>query len=67
MDPYNEVKVIRAPSLKRGKNDERLSDRVSLKIINFIDFFCSTNLSLKVEVNKALLFVIEIFILTNKI
>jgi hypothetical protein len=39
MDPYNEVKVIRAPSLKRGKNDERLSDRVSLKIINFIDFF----------------------------
>lgn len=27
MDPVN---VIRAPSLKRGKNDERLSDRVSL-------------------------------------
>lgn len=28
MDPVN---VIRAPSLKRGKPDERLSDRVSIK------------------------------------
>jgi len=28
MDPVN---VIRAPSLKRGKADERLSDRVSIK------------------------------------
>lgn len=29
MEPSNEVKVIRAPSLKRGKTDERLSERVS--------------------------------------
>lgn len=28
MDPVN---VIRAPSLKRGKPDERLSDRVSIE------------------------------------
>lgn len=31
MEPSNEVKVIRAPSLKRGKPDERLSERVSKK------------------------------------
>ncbi|XP_059616875.1 mitogen-activated protein kinase-binding protein 1 isoform X5 [Phlebotomus argentipes] len=31
MEPRSEVKVIRAPSLKRGKNDERLSDRIKLK------------------------------------
>lgn len=30
MDPVN---VIRAPSLKRGKADERLSDRVSIKLL----------------------------------
>lgn len=30
MDPVN---VIRAPSLKRGKADERLSDRVSNTIV----------------------------------
>lgn len=27
----DQVNVIRAPSLKRGKADERLSDRVSIK------------------------------------
>lgn len=35
MDPVN---VIRAPSLKRGKPDERLSDRVSIEFFPAIDY-----------------------------
>lgn len=35
MDPVN---VIRAPSLKRGKPDERLSDRVSIDFFLAIDY-----------------------------
>lgn len=40
MDPVN---VIRAPSLKRGKPDERLTDRVSVKsvMIMMISFLIS--------------------------
>lgn len=38
MDPVN---VIRAPSLKRGKADERLSDRVS--ILSVFDVWDKTN------------------------
>ena len=41
MDPVN---VIRAPSLKRGKADERLSDRVSIKHFIF-------RISIKSDVN----------------
>lgn len=43
MDPVN---VIRAPSLKRGKADERLSDRVSIK-----NFFYALRITIKADVN----------------
>lgn len=33
MNPYSEHNVIRAPSLKRGKNDEGLNNRIKLKKI----------------------------------
>lgn len=41
MDPVN---VIRAPSLKRGKADERLSDRVSIKLFFRISIKSDVNL-----------------------
>lgn len=40
MDPVN---VIRAPSLKRGKADERLSDRVSV-ILSIFECIFATKL-----------------------
>lgn len=41
MDPVN---VIRAPSLKRGKADERLSDRVSIFSLHFFFAIVKTTL-----------------------
>lgn len=56
MNPYAEHNVIRAPSLKRGKNDEGLNNRVSTSVsakfvVNFEDLMVNI-------INKKLSFVV---------
>ncbi|XP_063699886.1 mitogen-activated protein kinase-binding protein 1 isoform X2 [Culicoides brevitarsis] len=53
MEPSNEVKVIRAPSLKRGKNDERLSERIKLKKV--IGLTVCSNAGLDVSLTNGIL------------
>ncbi|EFA05052.2 hypothetical protein TcasGA2_TC015147 [Tribolium castaneum] len=40
-------RVIRAPSLKRGKTEERITNRVSLVLL--VAYFCVSYLSVKVN------------------